>query len=174
MWGQAQKVGQAAPRPTPSYLSLSLLFVFFSARARVVLCFAELGDLAKLADRRPPRIHHLPPPLYAGVQARAAPNLLYRFWGCRLSPLACMASPLTHRATPQPQFWVLLLPLSPLGEGRDVPETLKLHFGGTGAGPGPPLKSHYTWSETSVLATALAGTDEAPSTELLMVVRLQH
>lgn len=32
MWGQVQKVGQAAPGPSPSYLFL--LFVFFCAHAQ--------------------------------------------------------------------------------------------------------------------------------------------
>lgn len=62
MWGQAQKVGQAAPGPIPSYLSVSISSVhmprLLSALPQVrSFPEAELSDVAKLADRIAPRIH---------------------------------------------------------------------------------------------------------------------
>lgn len=105
------------------------------------------------------------------------PQPLVQILGMQTQSSDCMASPLTPRATslptPQPQFWVLLLPLSPLGEGRDVPETLKLHFGGTAAGPGLCL-SHTTsgqkyqcWPQLSL------GQTRPPLQNFVTVVRLQ-
>lgn len=137
--GQAQKVRQEPQ--TPSYPSAASVHTLgcslLCLRTDLSLKQISVVWLSWLTGELPGFIH-LSLPSVLEFQAHAA-----RSTSCIGSGdsdrglLACIANTLTHTAislpTPQPQFWVLLLPRGLLRKGRTIPETLKLYFAGTGA-----------------------------------------